>query len=85
MLWVLKRTISMRLFFEHPKHMLKIIGKYIKYIENIYNFRLKFFVYLNIRVYKELTFCACIFGNFTCAFYCLLNFFSIVTFFKTIF
>ena len=29
MLWVLKRTVSMRRFFEHPKHMLKIMGKNI--------------------------------------------------------
>ena len=27
MLWVLKRTVSLRRFFEHTKHMLKIIGK----------------------------------------------------------
>ena len=27
MLWVLKRTISMRQFFEHLKHMLKVMGK----------------------------------------------------------
>ena len=29
MLWVLKRTVSMRRFFEHPKHMLKLMGKKI--------------------------------------------------------
>ena len=29
MLWVLKRTVSMRWLFEHPKHMLKFIGKKI--------------------------------------------------------
>ena len=29
MLWVLKRTISMRRFFEDPKHMLKLMGKKI--------------------------------------------------------
>ena len=29
MLWVLKRPVSMRRFFEHPKHMLKIwVRKY---------------------------------------------------------
>ena len=28
MLWVLKRTVSIRRFFEHPKHKLKLIGKY---------------------------------------------------------
>ena len=27
MLWVLKRTVSMRQIFEHPKHMFKFIGK----------------------------------------------------------
>ena len=27
-LWVLKRTVSMRrFFFEHPKHMLRLLGK----------------------------------------------------------
>ena len=37
MLWVLKRTVSMRHrftktkgFFEHPKHMLKCMGKIIR-------------------------------------------------------
>ena len=29
MLWVLKRTVSMRRFFEHPKHMLKLTDKKI--------------------------------------------------------
>ena len=29
MLWVLKRNVSMRLFFERPKHMLKLMGKKI--------------------------------------------------------
>ena len=29
MLWVLKRTVSMRCSFEHPKHMLKLTGKKI--------------------------------------------------------
>ena len=29
MLWVLKRTVSMRRFFEHPKHMFKFIIKNI--------------------------------------------------------
>ena len=33
MLWVLKRTVSMRrFFFEHPKHMLKLTGKKISTI-----------------------------------------------------
>ena len=29
MLWVLKRTVFMRWPFEHPKHMLKFMGKKI--------------------------------------------------------
>ena len=29
MLWVLKRTVSMRRFFEHPKHKLNLMGKKI--------------------------------------------------------
>ena len=29
MLWVLKRTVSMDSSFEHPKHMLKLMGKRI--------------------------------------------------------
>ena len=29
MLWVLNRTVSMRLFFEHPKHMFKLMDKKI--------------------------------------------------------
>ena len=29
MLWVLQRTVSLRRFFEHPKHMLKPTGKKI--------------------------------------------------------
>ena len=28
-LWVLKRTVSMRRVFEHPKHILKLVGKKI--------------------------------------------------------
>ena len=43
MLWVLKRTVSMRRFFWAPKTYAK---KYV--LENIYNFTLKFFVYLNL-------------------------------------
>ena len=37
MLWVLKRTISLRDSFKHPKHMLKSMGKkYLQvYTENI--------------------------------------------------
>ena len=37
MLWVLKRTVSMRPFFEHPKDMLKLMGKKILkiYLSNI--------------------------------------------------
>ena len=29
MLWVLKWTVSMRRFFEHPQHMFKLMGKKI--------------------------------------------------------
>ena len=29
MLWVLKRTVSMRRFFKHPKHIQKIMDKKI--------------------------------------------------------
>ena len=29
MFWVLKMTVSMTRFFEHPKHMLKIMGEKI--------------------------------------------------------
>ena len=29
MLWVLKLTVSMRRFFQHPKHMFKLMGKKI--------------------------------------------------------
>ena len=43
MLWVLKRTVSMRRFFWAPKTYAKNFGW-----ENIYNFMLKFFVYLNL-------------------------------------
>ena len=32
MLWVLKRTVSMRRFFEHTKHMFKLMGKEINAI-----------------------------------------------------
>ena len=38
MLWVLKRTVSMRRFFWAPKTYVKIDG-----YENIYNFKLIFF------------------------------------------
>ena len=41
MLWVLKRTVSMRQFFLAPKMYVKIDGS-----ENIHNFTLKIFVYL---------------------------------------
>ena len=40
MLWVLKRTVSMRRFFWAPKTFVQIDGK-----ENIYNFAHKDFVY----------------------------------------
>ena len=43
MLWVLKRTVSMRRFFWAPLSYAKIYG-----LENIYNFTLKIFVYLNL-------------------------------------
>ena len=43
MLWVLKRTISMRRFFRAPKTYVQTDG-----LENIYNFTLKNFVYLNL-------------------------------------
>ena len=43
MLWVLKRTVSMRRFFWAPKTYVKI-----NELENIYNFMLKNFVYLNL-------------------------------------
>ena len=43
MLWVLKRTVSMRRIFWAPKAYIKTVGQ-----ENIYNFTLKKFVYLNL-------------------------------------
>ena len=43
MLWVLKRTVSMRRFFWAPKTYDKTDGQ-----ENIYNFTLNFFVYLRL-------------------------------------
>ena len=43
MLWILKRTVSMRRFFWAPKTYVKTDG-----YENIYNFTLKGFVYLNL-------------------------------------
>ena len=43
MLWVLKRTVSLRRFFWAPKTYVKTDGQ-----ENIYIFKLIFFVYLNI-------------------------------------
>ena len=43
MLWVLKRTVSMRRFFWAPETYAKIHR-----LENINNFTLKFFVYLNL-------------------------------------
>ena len=42
MLWVLKRTISMRWFFCAPKTYAKHLGQ-----ENIHRFTLKIFVYVN--------------------------------------
>ena len=43
MLWVLKRTVSMRRFFLAPKIYVQIDG-----LENINNFTLKNIVYLNL-------------------------------------
>ena len=43
MLWVIKRTVSMRQFFLAPKTYVKT-----NELENIYNFTLKNFVYLNL-------------------------------------
>ena len=43
MLWELKRTVSLRRFFWAPKTYVKTDG-----LENIYNFTLKIFVYLNL-------------------------------------
>ena len=43
MLWMLKRTVSMRRFFWAPKTYVKTDG-----YENIYIFTLEFFVYLNL-------------------------------------
>ena len=43
MLWVLKRTVSMRQFFWAPKTYVKIDEQ-----ENIYNFMKNFFVYLDL-------------------------------------
>ena len=43
MLWELKRTISMRQFFLAPQTYVQTDG-----LENIYNFTLKNFVYLNL-------------------------------------
>ena len=43
MLWVLKRTVSMRRFFLSTKTSLQTNG-----LENIYNFTLKTFVYPNV-------------------------------------
>ena len=44
MLWVLKRTVSMRRFFWAPKTYVKTDGLE----KNIYIFTLKIFVYLNL-------------------------------------
>ena len=43
MMWVLKRTVSMRQFFWVPKTYAKKYGQ-----EYIYNFTLNFFEYLNL-------------------------------------
>ena len=49
MLWVLKRTVSMKRLFWAPKTYVKIDRQ-----ENIYNFTLKIFVYLNLCWLKHL-------------------------------
>ena len=36
MQWVLKRTVSLRRFFENPEHMFELMGN-----QNIHNFTLK--------------------------------------------
>ena len=43
MLWVLKRTVSMRRFFLAPKTYVQTDG-----LKNIYNFTFKNFAYLNL-------------------------------------
>ena len=48
MLWALKRCVSMRRFFWAPKTYVQTDG-----LENIYNFTLKNFVYLNLW-YKQI-------------------------------
>ena len=48
MLLVLKRTVSMRPFFWHTKHVLKLIGRKLFTI-----FTLKNFVYLNLWLMHE--------------------------------
>ena len=51
MLWVLKRTVSMRRFFWEPKTYIKTDGVKTDESENIYIFMLKIFVYLNLWSY----------------------------------
>ena len=48
MLWVLKRTVSMRQFFLAPKTYVKTDG-----LENIYNFTHTNFVYLNLCIIES--------------------------------
>ena len=52
MLWVLKRTISIRRFFWAPKTYVQTDG-----LVYIYNFTLKTFVYLNLAMYIIWTIC----------------------------
>ena len=52
MLWVLKRTVSMRCSFEHPKHMLKLMGKKI-YTLFAENFCLSKPVYVSVTMETE--------------------------------
>ena len=69
MLWVLKRTVSMRRFFEHPKHMFGLLGK-------------KIIAFLRSKILLNWTYAInlltlCMLGNFSC--WCC----RLLTFFKT--
>ena len=57
MLWVLKRTVSMRRFFWAPKTYVQTDG-----LENIYNFTFKKFDYLNLWSIENHTKFYCHFG-----------------------
>ena len=60
MLWVLKRIISMKRSFWAPKTYAKNYGE-----ENIHNFLLKFFVYLNLWSLHNITEYIQVIGLFT--------------------